>query len=171
MIGRKPSTVPTPPVSPFRGERGWRTGSFNPTAKGNNMPFDIANLELEDTAILTVQNAAGTDDLIGADGKNPITIELYGSGSAQMIKAQHKAGQAAQQRVQAMIRGKVDPKAAEKADTEQTEKLVACTKAIHNLGDLTATALYSNPKLGYITRQVVKFLDDDANFAKGSTKS
>jgi radical SAM superfamily enzyme with C-terminal helix-hairpin-helix motif len=135
------------------------------------MSFDLSQYELEETATMTIQNAAGTDDLIGADGVNPATIEGYGSGSTKMVKALHKAGQAAQKRVQAMMRGKIDPKAAEIADAEEVEKLVAVTKSINNLGNITPQELFSNPKLGYIKRQYIRFLDDDANFSKGNTKS
>jgi hypothetical protein len=133
------------------------------------MTFDITQFELEETATLTVQNAKGDDDLI-VDGK-PVTIELYGSGSRQAVKALHKAGQAAQLRMQQMFRGKVDPKAAEKADQEMVDKLAACTKTISDNFPVPPADLYANPKLGYITKQVIKYLDDDANFAKASTKS
>jgi len=132
------------------------------------MEFDVSKYELEETAIHTVQNAKGDDDLIGADGVNPVTIELYGSGSRQAVKALHKAGQQAQLRLQALFRGKVDKRAAEDADAEMVEKLVACTKAINNFPVL-AGDLYANPKLGYITKGVIKFLEDDSNFAKGSS--
>jgi hypothetical protein len=131
------------------------------------MEFDISKYELEETAVLTVQNAKGDDDLLGADGK-PVTIELYGGGSRQMVKALHKAGQAAQLRLQQLVRGKIDKQAAEKADQEMVEKLVACTKQISGNFPVSPADLYANVKLGYITKQVVKFLDDDANFAKPS---
>ncbi len=131
------------------------------------MNFDVSQYELEETATLTVQNAKGDDDLIGADGTSPVTIVLYGGGSRQAVKALHKAGQQAQLRLQALLRGKVDKRAAEAADEEMAEKLTSCTQAINNF-PVEILALYSNPKLGYITKQVQKFLDDDANFAKGS---
>ena len=135
-----------------------------------NSGFDLSSYELEDTATLVVQNAKGDDDLVGADGKSPVKIVLYGSGSRQAVKAMHKAGQAAQLRLQALVRGKVDKRAAEAADQEMVDKLVACTHSIENF-PVEPAALYSNPKLGYITRQVVKFLDDDANFARASTNN
>jgi hypothetical protein len=131
------------------------------------MTFDISQYELEETADLTVQNAKGDDDLIGADGVSPVTITLYGGGSRQMVKALHKAGQQAQLRLQGMMRGKVDKRAPEQADQEMVDKLVTCTKEIGNF-PIPAADLYANTKLGYITKQVVKFLDDDANFAKPS---
>lgn len=133
------------------------------------MTFDLSQFELEETATLTVQNAKGDDDLIGADGTNPVTIVLYGGGSRQMVKAQHKAGQQAQLRLQAMMRGKIDKRSGETADAEMVEKLTACTQSINNF-PVSAADLYTNTKLGYITRQVTKFLDDDANFSKDSTK-
>lgn len=133
------------------------------------MNFDVSQFELEETAVLTVQNAKGTDDLL-VNGQ-PVTITLYGSGSRQAVKAMHRAGQQQALRLQALVRGKVSKVAAEEADQELAEKLVACTASISNFPiEGGAQALYSNPKLGYITKQVVKFLDDDANFAKGSTK-
>jgi len=131
------------------------------------MQFDIASLELEDTATLTVQNARGDDDLIGADGVTPVRIVAYGSGSREAVKALHKAGQQAQLRMQALLRGKLDKQAAEAADAEQVAKLVALTKEIVNL-PIAPADLYGNPRLGYITRQFAKFVEDDANFAKVS---
>ncbi|MFA7278909.1 MAG: hypothetical protein WC100_02330 [Sterolibacterium sp.] len=131
------------------------------------MTFDITKFELEETATLTVQNAKGDDDLIGADGINPVQIVGYGGGSRQMVKAQHKAGMQAQLRLQAMMRGKVDKRSGETADAEMVEKLVACTKEIINF-PVPAAELYANQKLGYITKQFVKFLDEDANFLPGS---
>jgi len=129
------------------------------------MNFDVSAYDLEETAIHTVQNAKGDDDLIGADGVNPVTIELYGSRSRQMVRSLHTAGQQLQLRMQALLRGKVDKKAGEAAEAEMVEKLVACTKAIHNF-PIEPAALYGNPKLGYITKGVIKFLEDDANFSK-----
>ena len=134
------------------------------------MTFDISKYELEETATLTVQNAKGDDDLIGADGVNPVTIDLYGDGSDQMTKAKRKAGQAAAMRFQRTIRGKVDKREADAAEEELNEKLIACTKSINNF-PLSAQALYSNPKLGYIKDQVIGFLNDSANFSKTSTQN
>ncbi|HJW51461.1 MAG TPA: hypothetical protein VJ501_05570, partial [Burkholderiaceae bacterium] len=77
--------------------------------------FDLSKFELDDTAVMTVTTPSG-EEMIGEDGVNPITIEAWGPGTKQAIKAQHKAGQAAQRRIQDAWRQKVDPKAAEKAD-------------------------------------------------------
>jgi hypothetical protein len=129
--------------------------------------FNIADFELNDTAALTVQNPSGEDMLV--DGK-PVIINLYGSGSPQFVKAKHKADNASTLRVQSMFRGKTVNNAAALSEQELVEKLEACTASVENF-PIPASEIYANPKLGYITKQVVKFLDDDANFMKKSTKA
>lgn len=129
------------------------------------MTFDITEFELEDTATLVVQNARDDGDLL-VDGK-PVTIRLYGSGSEQYAAAEHRAANAATARMQAVFRGKTIKNQAELTDKELAEKLAACTAGIDNF-PIDPLALYSNKKLGYIRKQVIKFLEDDANFTKGS---
>ncbi|MDX1489735.1 MAG: hypothetical protein R3332_00460 [Pseudohongiellaceae bacterium] len=128
-------------------------------------PFDISEFELLDTGVLTVQNAKGDDDLISKG--QPVKIELYGSGSAQAVKVAHKAGQRSAARVAQLVRGKVNKREAENAEEEEIEKLVALTKSISPNFPLTPEEIYSNPKLGYITRQVKEYLAADSNFSKG----
>jgi hypothetical protein len=132
--------------------------------------FDISRFEIEDVATLTVKDVHGTSDLIGADGENPVTIELYSPGSVQGIKALHRAGMATATRLQSMARGKLDKKSAEIADKEAVDKLVGFTHKINNF-PIAPEALYSNPKVGYITKQVADFISDEANFSKPSTTS
>ncbi len=125
--------------------------------------FDVSQFELKDTGVLTVQNKQGDDDLL-VDGK-PVRIHLYGSGSDQYVKAEHRATNAATTRMQAAFRGKPVKNASEISATELAEKLAACTASIENFPiEGGALALYSNNRLGYIRRQVIKFLDEDANF-------
>lgn len=131
------------------------------------MTFDVTQFEMEDTAVLAVKNIRGDDDLL-VNGE-PVTIELYSAGSKQGVKALHKAGRAAQMRLTRTIRGEFDSKDAEKVDQERIEKLVGFTKAVNNFPiEGGAEAIYSNPKLGYITRQVDEFIAKDANFSKPS---
>lgn len=132
------------------------------------MGFDVAKYELEDTALLTLKNARGDDDLIGEDGVTPVTIEVYSPGSPQGVKALHKSARAAQLRMFRSMRGEFDPRDAENADREQAEKLTGFTKAIHNF-PLAPLAVYSNPRLCYINRQLEEFIGKTGNFSKGST--
>jgi hypothetical protein len=127
--------------------------------------FDISQYELEDTATMTVKNARGDDDLIGEDGVNPVTIEVYSPGSPQGVKALHKSGRAAQMRVFKSMRGDFDSKDAENADREQVEKLCGFTKAINNW-PLSPALTFGNPRLVYFNRQLEEFIGKLGNFSK-----
>lgn len=134
------------------------------------MTFDATQYELEDTAVLNVQDASGTDDLMV--GGKPVTITVYGPGSKQGVKMLHVSGRHAALRTTALIRGKISKNAAVEADEEKVEKLVAITAAINNFPyEGGAEAIYSNPKLCYIADQVEAFFSDKANFSKPSTKN
>jgi hypothetical protein len=137
-------------------------------ATGNTAPaFDLSQYESRDTAVLTVQNPKG-DDLIGVNGET-VKITLYGPGSKQYVNAKYKFDNAMQTRSVALLRGKASKNAAEENAQLLAERLAACTAQIENFPiEGGALALYSNPKLGYITDQVTKFLDDHENFMPGA---
>lgn len=129
--------------------------------------FDVSAFELEDTAVLDVQNLNRTGDLL-YNGK-PVRITVYGPGSKQGVKAMHKLGLQAQLRLKATFAGKLDKNAAQQADEELSAKLVAITASIENFPIVGgAAALYANPKLIDIANQVNEFFGILANFAKGS---
>ncbi len=130
------------------------------------MDFDLSQYELNETSVMTVRNARDDDDLIGADGTNPVTITLYGSGSEQFMKAEHKAANASTARLQAAFRGQAVKNQSELTHAEQAQKLASCTASIDNF-PIDPLALYKNNKLSYIRKQVIRFLDADANFSKG----
>lgn len=128
--------------------------------------FDLSAFEAAETAVLEVLNQKEEPLLFNGQ---PVTIELYGPGSAQYARAQAKVDTASQTRAFAAIRGKVTKDAAEETRKLNAEKFAACTKTIINFPvPGGALALYSNPKLGYITNQVGKFVEDWANFPAGS---
>ena len=134
------------------------------------MTFDVSKYELEDTAVLSLKNARGDDDLIGEDGASPVTIEVYSPGSPQGVKALHKSGRAAQLRIFRSMRGEFDPRDAENADREQVEKLVAFTKSISGNFPLSPHAVYGNPRLVYINRQVEEYIGKLGNFSKAPSE-
>lgn len=124
--------------------------------------FDLSQFELTDTGTLTVQNPKGEDLLIGGE---PVTITLYGEGSKQFVSAKYKLDNAMQTRAIALMRGKADKSGAEEQRQLKAEFLNAVTVSIDNFPiDGGALALYSNPKLSYITNQVDKFLGETENF-------
>lgn len=129
--------------------------------------FDVSQFEIEDTAVLEVQNLQRTGDLLN-HGK-PVRITVYSPGSKQGVKALHKAGLQAQLRLKATFSGRLDKNAAQQADEELAAKLVAITANIENFPiPGGAAALYSNPKLSDIGAQVNEFFSNQANFSKGS---
>lgn len=132
------------------------------------MEFNLSQFELLDTAVLTVQTADESDDLL-IDGKQ-VKITLYGSGSEQFTRADYRVQNAATARAQSAWRGKVLKNQAQISDQENAEKYAACTAQIENFPIAGgALALYSNPKLGYIKKQVMKFIAEDGNFMPPST--
>ena len=134
------------------------------------MAFSLAAFEAVDSAVLTLQNARD-DDVLAFNGE-PVTIELYGPGSEQYAKAQAKIDAGQQARTFAALRGKAPKDAADEARRLQIEKYVACTKTLTNFPiEGGAKALYENRKLGYITAQVHKFMEDWANFPPSSSAS
>jgi hypothetical protein len=131
--------------------------------------FDLAQFEVADVGVLEVQNAAGEPLLRGGQ---PVRFHLYGPGSAQFVAITAKLEAAAQARTFAALRGKAKGNATEEQRADQITKLVACTRDIENFPVAGgARAIYENPRLGYITNQVQRFLDDWANFAPASAKS
>lgn len=129
--------------------------------------FDLSAFEASDTAVLEVLNQK-EEPLLGAGGL-PVTIELYGPGSTQYAKAQARIDSASQTRAFAAIRGKTLKDGPDEARKLQAEKLAACTARINNF-PVAPLDLYSNPKLGYITHQVAKFVEDWSAFLATASK-
>lgn len=129
----------------------------------DNTSFNLADFEAADTAWLDVQNKKDDGPLL-VNGQ-PVQIVLHSPGSAEYIRAEAKANQAAQARTFAALRGKPVKETPEEARQKNADKLAACTVELRNFPiEGGALALYNNPKLGYITAQVEKFLSDWGNF-------
>lgn len=135
--------------------------------------FNLADFESAETATLEVLGPTGEPLMFNG---HSVRIELYGPGSQQGVEAQAKMEQAAQsiamQAAVAAGKGKPAKDTADEMRELQLKKLAAVTKTLINFpvpgGPL---ALYSNTKLGYITRQVERFQADWANFPVGSSRN
>jgi hypothetical protein len=128
-----------------------------------NQTFNLADFEAADTAVLDVQNKKDDGPLL-VNGQ-PVQIVLHSPGSSDYIRAEAKANQAAQARTFAALRGKAVKIDAEEDRRKNAEKLAACTVELRNFPvEGGALAVYNNPKLGYITAQVERFLSDWGNF-------
>ncbi len=135
------------------------------TAAKNDETFDLSAFEAAET---------GTLDVIGLNEEpllhagKPVRITVYGPGSTQFVRADAKAAAANQARALAQLRGK-HSKDPDEHRLQVADRLAAVTQNIENFPiPGGAHALYANPRLGYITNQVVKFLDDWGNFKPAS---
>lgn len=130
--------------------------------------FDVSAFELEDTAVLEVQNVRRTGDLL-FNGQ-PVRITIYSPGSKQGVRALHKSSLAAQMALRATFQGKIDKDGPQQADENRAAKLVAITASIENFPIPGGAAkLYGNPKLRDIADQVEEFFGNGANFSRGGT--
>lgn len=131
--------------------------------------FDLSAYEASDTGTLDVMGL--NEEPLLYHGQ-PVRITVYGPGSATYVRAEAKVAAASQARAFAALRGKAGKQDAEEQRQQLTEKLAAVTFSIENFPiPGGAAALYANPRLGYITNQVTKFLDDWANFKPASAAS
>lgn len=125
--------------------------------------FDLAALELQDEATVTIYDATGDNELL-VNGE-AVSITLYGQGSKQFVSAKYKLDNATSASFAQMVQKKGSANRAEEASKNAAEFLATCTKSLNNLPiEGGALALYSNHKLKYITDQVDKYLGDAANF-------
>ena len=131
--------------------------------------FDLSAFEVTETATLDV---LGLDQEPLLHRGQPVRITVHGPGSAAYVRAESRAAQASQARALAALRGKAGKTDLDEQRQQTAEKLAAITAGIENFPiPGGALALYANPKLGYITAQVERFLSDWANFKPASAKS
>lgn len=122
--------------------------------------FNVADFEARDTAWLELENQKGEPLLVNGA---PVRIEVRSPGTKEAMNAQHKVDTATTAKTYAAMRGKPVKETVEGNIEQRAEKLAAVTTQIENF-PIAPKALYSNPKLGWITVQVAKFHDDWANF-------
>jgi hypothetical protein len=136
----------------------------------------IATLAVSATAFLHLKGPDGQH--LYEDAK-PVGIDLYGPGSAEASVIETAQSQRALKRMQDNDNKVVLPPI-EVQREETTADLVAYTAGVRNIeidgpdgepliGNALSTALYSNPALGWIKTQVIKFVADWGNFKSGST--
>lgn len=135
--------------------------------------FNLADFMSAETAVLDVLGPTGDPLLYNGQ---PVRIELYGPGSRQGVEAQAKMEQASQSIAMSMAvaagKGRQPKDTADEMRALQVKKLAAVTKSLINFPvPGGAQAIYENPQLGYITRQVERFQADWANFPTGSSRT
>lgn len=136
--------------------------------------FDITSQAVVDTAPIHLKGADG-EHLFDGAGK-PVRIVIYGPGSKQFAAIEARQTSRAVKRMQDND-GKVAVAPPEQRDAEQAEDLAAITVAFENFtyppaadkqGQELFQALYADRRLGYITQQVLKAVQNWGNFKAGS---
>lgn len=135
--------------------------------------MDVSTLKAVDTSRIHVKNAAG-EPLY--DGEKPVAIVVHGPGSRVYGTIESRQSSRALKRMNEN-EGKITAATAEERVAETAEDLADLTISFEGLssGDLQGKelfhAVYSDPALGFITKQVSKHLADWGNFKPGSNGS
>lgn len=131
----------------------------------SDQDFNLAAFENVESGTFTVLDQSGDELLYKGE---PVRITMHGAGSKPQVSAERKKVKAAKAVLYAGIGGRVAKNAEDEEFQREAEYLAACTISIENFPiPGGALAMYSNPKLSYITKQAQKFLGEDANFKPG----
>jgi hypothetical protein len=135
--------------------------------------LDIMTLAVEDTAFIHLKDAKG--DLLFSDGK-PVGVTIYGPGSPAYSIVEGRQTTRALKRMNDN-EGKVTAASPDERRLETAEDLAAITVGFDNLtytpaasaqGAALFQAIYAEPKLGFIVKQVSKAVADWGNFSAAS---
>lgn len=138
--------------------------------------FDITTQAVDDTAVIHVKNAAGEPLYADAERQLPVQIIIHGPGSDAYGVVEARQSARAVKRMQDND-GKITMPPFEDRLRETAEDLAAITVAFNNFsyppaGDAQGAklfeAVYRDQKLGFIAKQVTKFVADWGNFKPGS---
>ncbi|OWK32298.1 hypothetical protein [Sphingomonas mucosissima] len=141
--------------------------------------FNIAALAVTATAPLHLKSAQGELLYADAEKKLPIIIHVHGPGSDAFAAVESRQSNRAVKRMQDND-GKVTLPPYEQRLKEAAEDLAAITAGFENFnyepaggvsGEALYRAVYADQKLGFITKQVTKFVADWGNFSGGSATS
>lgn len=135
--------------------------------------MDATSLKVAAQSAIHIKNAAG-EPLY--DGDKPVRIIVHGPGSRVYGAIEARQTARAVKRMNDND-GKLTAATAEERRQELAEDLAEVTINFENLthGDLTGQqlfmAVYGDPELGFIAKQVNKHLSDWGNFKPGSAGS
>ena len=137
--------------------------------------LNVATLAVAATAALHVKNAEG-EPLY--DGDAPVRITVHGPGSKAYGVVESRQTARAVKRMNEN-EGKITAATSEERRAEAAEDLASITIGFENFtygdgtlqGEALFKAVYADPALGFVTKQVTKFVGDWANFKSASVGS
>lgn len=141
--------------------------------------LNITSQRAADTAPIHLKGLDGENLYADAAREKPVRIVIYGPGSKQFAAIEERQTRRAVKRMQEND-GKVAVPSPEERRAEQAEDLAAITVGFENFdypapkGEKFASpaemheAFYADPKLGHLTKQVLKARTDWGNFKAAS---
>lgn len=141
--------------------------------------MDILSQAVADTAIIHVKNAAGEPMFADGDKTKPVQIEIWGPGSEAAALVESRETARAVKRAHDND-GKFMPPSSDEALREKAEDLATITRRFINFSYSAAPnaegaelfqAVYSDRKIGFLTRQVEQGRKDWGKFKTGSAAS
>lgn len=141
--------------------------------------FNIAALAVTPTAALHVKNPAGEPLYADDERTLPVRIHVYGPGSKAYGVVESRQSARSLKRMQDND-GKFTAATPEERTTETAEDLAAITARFENFeyqpdgasepvsDEDLFRSVYADQSLGFITRQVTKFVGDWGNFSAAS---
>lgn len=138
--------------------------------------FNIAALAVSSTAAIHLKSPAGEPLYADAERSLPVRIHVYGPGSKAYGVVDARQSARALKRM-ADNDGKITAPSREERISETAEDLAAITASFENFGyepagDATGEelfrAVYADQGLGFIAKQVTKFVADWGNFSAAS---
>ena len=139
--------------------------------------FNIASLAVAATAALHVKGPTGEPLYADEAGKLPVLIHLHGPGSRAFGAVESRQSARALKRMQDND-GKITAATQEERVSETAEDLAALTARFENFdyqpegaaltGQDMFRAAYADQGIGFITKQVAKFVSDWGNFKAAS---
>ena len=139
--------------------------------------LNIASLAVAATGVLHVKGPTGEPLYADEDSKLPVLIHLYGPGSRAFGAVDARQSARALKRMQDND-GKITAATQEERVAETAEDLAALTARFENFdyqpegaaltGQDMFRAAYADQGIGFITKQVAKFVSDWGNFKAAS---
>lgn len=131
------------------------------TEATSSTPFNVADFEARDTAVLDFDNIKGDGPLL-LNG-SPVQAVIRSPGTKEAMAAQHKIDTSTNAKMYAGMRGKVVAETVDGNIAQRAAKLSAVTLEFINF-PMAPKDVFENPKLGWMTEQVAKFHGEWANF-------
>jgi hypothetical protein len=139
--------------------------------------FNILALAVASSAVIHVKDASGEPAYADAERTLPVRIHVHGPGTQIAGIVESRQSARALKRMEEND-GRITAPTAEERKAEAAADLASLTKGFENFGygdddsldgEALFQAVYADPSLGFITKQVAKHFGNWGNFSAAST--